>query len=599
MTSKILQSVQSEDLVLGEVFNSFYVVPSYQREYVWGQVEVEQLLQDIYGEFASDPADSNSEYFIGSIIVFSRPSGVFELIDGQQRMTTALLILCAIRDHIENLTGRQGIAALPAQIAAPDIDASGRDVHRYRVELHYDDSRGVLEAIASGTFKETDLPAPTRSVKNIITSYQTIREFLKTEFGTDDTSVKRYYAYLMKNVKLVRIRTVSVAHALKVFETVNDRGVGLDSMDLLKNLMFMHTQSKDFDNLTEKWKFVIDTLFHAGEKPLRFLRYFVLAHYEVDRIREDEIYDWFVENEAVCGYRANSVGFVAELVAAARAYSRFIHGLDPTGKPNRYLKNIQFMASNARQHFIILLAARHLAPALFTELCRHIENLMFAYLITRESMRDFEGRFSMWARELRQIRNHEDLLASIDAHVIPAKRELSDRFELAFRELGETAIQKYRMRYILGKLSQFVNENAYGHSRGDADLANFINKRVDIEHILPKSPHRAHDHPFDRPDQIELYVQRLGNLALLEKSINASIQNEPYSVKRKAYRQSQFLLTKALGERISVGMITAIDRAAEDLEYFDVWDSHAIDRRQEMLLRLARRVWEIPTAESQ
>ncbi len=95
------QSIESQDLTLGNLFNSFYAVPSFQREYVWEEIQVEQLLKDIYDEYASDGRSTEtSEYFIGSIVVCGRPDGVFDLIDGQQRMTTTYLALCAIRDYL-------------------------------------------------------------------------------------------------------------------------------------------------------------------------------------------------------------------------------------------------------------------------------------------------------------------------------------------------------------------------------------------------------------------------------------------------------------------------------------------------------------------
>src|SRR5271166_241782 len=100
------QSIQSDDMTLKRVFQDFYRVPDYQREYVWGETdpkgergdEVEQFLKDIQREFEAATKDSAPEYFIGSVVVCPGADDVFDLIDGQQRATTAFLILCAIRD---------------------------------------------------------------------------------------------------------------------------------------------------------------------------------------------------------------------------------------------------------------------------------------------------------------------------------------------------------------------------------------------------------------------------------------------------------------------------------------------------------------------
>jgi len=287
--------IKSLDLSIGNLFNDFYVVPSYQREYVWEQGQVEQLLQDVYEAFPESPQIAPSDYFIGSLVVC--PSdGVLELIDGQQRMTTAFLFLCAVRDHLA-VVGAKSLSTIDNQIAATSVDQLGEETYRYRVVLQYEDSLDIVKRIGQGEDSLDEIAKKTRSVDNLITAYHTIRLFLKNEFHETPAEVKRFYVYFTRNVKVVRIQTQDIAHALKVFETINDRGMGLDSMDLLKNLMFMQAEKVYFDKLKVKWKKLVDTLHQAGEKPLRFLRYFVFATHDVERLREKEIYQWFVENE--------------------------------------------------------------------------------------------------------------------------------------------------------------------------------------------------------------------------------------------------------------------------------------------------------------
>ena len=82
-----------------------------------------------------------------------------------------------------------------------------------------------------------------------------------------------------------------------------------------------------------------------------------------------------------------------------------------------------------------------------------------------------------------------------------------------------------------------------------------------------------------------------GNLVLVEKSINASLGNRPYSQKRDVYLQSQLLLTKALAEKPKVGVQTRIDMAVEDTCPFGEWNEAAVKARQGQLRALARSVW--------
>jgi uncharacterized protein with ParB-like and HNH nuclease domain len=590
-----VQTIKSLDLSVEELFNDFYIVPSYQREYVWEREEVEQLLHDIYDAFPMDREMLQSDYFIGSLVVCPSEGDMLELIDGQQRMTTAYLFLCAVRDHLQEI-GAEPIKTIASQVADMKVDDYGQETYRYRVNLQYEDSLEVVEHIAKGHDKLNEIATSTRSVENLLGAYHTIRLFLNNEFREDTlektiAEIRRFYAYFIHKVKVVRIRTENIAHALKVFETINERGVGLDSMDLLKNLMFMQADKPSFDKLKTRWKELIDVLHQSGEKPLRFLRYFVLATYDVERLREKEIYEWFVEHADICGYTEDPIGHVDLLNEAARAYTRFVGGRNIDGTENRYLKNLGYLSGVARQHLILLLAGRHLPVDDFIELSRYIENLFFAYIITREPTRRFESAFAQWAGELRDVQDPEELDAFLDLHFRPEKEELATRFELAFEELDDESIQKYRMRYILGKMTQYVNEHAYGPQAND--LGKFVKKK-DVEHILPQTPTPEVLAAFDRPDEIEYYIHRLGNMAILEEPLNRSAGNKAYSEKRKYLAQSQFLLTKSIAVDPGTGGNTAIDRAVEGLVTFDKWTSDSIEERQKMLTELATSVWGMP-----
>lgn len=593
--------IESSDLNLADLFKDFYTVPDFQREYVWEAENVERLLQDVYDEFYDDPIHlaPAAEYFIGSVVVCPGGDGTFQLIDGQQRLTTCYLTLCAIRDALAQ-AGAPASDTLRGQIAATSMNPTGQDVFRYRLSLQYEDSAGVLEQIASGSVAVGAIPDATNSVRHIKAAYSTIREFLTTTFQGDADRIGAFLYKFTHGVKLIRIVTPNLSHALKVFETINDRGVGLNAMDLLKNLLFMRTGAVDYPKLKGGWKTLIDTLERSREKPLRFLRYFVLSTYKTDlgkTIREDEIYDWFVRNADACGITANPLGFLDQLVARSRDYASFVAGNDPHGVPNRYLRNIASLSGAVRQHFILLLAAHHLPTDLFTALARQIENLFFCYIVTREPTKAFERTFARWAEDLQAVGTAEDLQAFVDLYITPDLQERSKDFDFAMLELDQSRIQMYRLRYILAKLTQYVEEQAWQNA-ADAQLAAFLDKSVHVEHILPVTPTDAARDAFDQPAEYDRYARKLGNLVLLEKTINTSVSNGTYAVKCPGYAQSQFLLTKSLVTRPHVGRQTQLNKAVVDLPQFEVWNAEAIDKRQRALTRLARRVWQIPETAS-
>lgn len=586
------QSINGRDIPVAEVFKDFYRVPDYQREYVWKSGQVEQLLTDVFNELDGQSADDAPEYFIGSVVVCPSSDGVFDLIDGQQRMTTLFVTLCAIRDRIAAL-GESPSSALEKMIADSSDDANGNSTFRYRLDLQYADSGEVLIGIAKGQADPTN-GKETRSIRNIVNAHTVATAFLIDQFATDLSSLRRFYGYLINRVKLIRIQTVDVARALKIFETINDRGVGLDSMDLLKNLLFMKASSSEFDALKRVWKSLQDKIFSASEKPLRFLRYFIFSRYNVEQLREDQIYAWFSSNEPVCGYHGNPLGFANELLDAASAYAYFLRGQDAKGQKRPELQSLHYLGGRAaRQHLILLLAGRHLPSELFTRLVREVENLFFIYVASRENTRDFERNFAKWAPELRAVESSKSLDDFLDKRIRPARNSLASKFDDAFKRMNAADLQGYRLRYILAKLNQGLEVEAYGETEGTKWLMNFIEKEFEIEHIQPQKPCDAAKREFGEPVDARV-INNVGNLVLVEKPINASLGNKAYSEKRKVYPKSKLLLVHSIAEVPKVGANTSVDRAVSGLTPFDTWNEEAIARRQALLLNLARKIWGVP-----
>ncbi|MGR3761729.1 DUF262 domain-containing protein [Roseobacteraceae bacterium NS-SX3] len=589
-----IQRIQSEDLSISNLFQSFYAVPDYQREYVWETEQVEQLLTDIAGEMSGDAPENAPEYFIGSIVVCPGRDGVLDLIDGQQRMTTIYIALCAIRDRLAAL-GDTGFSVLNSQISDSAVDMSGEEHRRYRLVLQYEDSGDALVRLAEGVV--IDGPV-TKSMQNMLNAHHVATRFLSAEFGDDAAAVRRFYGYLTNKVKLIRIQTEDVTKALKIFETINERGVGLNSMDLLKNLLFMKTSPDHFDRLKDAWKELQDTIFSMKEKPLRFLRYFIFSRYDVDILREDEIYSWLSKNEGVAGYGKDPIGFAKALVAAAKAYANFKSGKDETGKRNQYLDNMRLLGGQAaRQHLILLLAGRHLSGDLFDKLAAEVENLFFCYVITREPTRTFERNFARWATELRGVNSEAAFNAFVEKRFDREKANLSARFDDAISRLALNSLQQYRFRYVLSKLTQSVDLQAYGATELTRWLDTYVRGGYEIEHIFPGNPCEAAIEEFGAYEDPGV-AQKLGNLVLVEKQINASLGNRPYSEKRPVYRESKLLLTRALAERPKVGANTRIDRAVATIEPYPTWNEEAVKHRQKSLVTLARSVWGVPDSET-
>ncbi len=172
-------------LTVEKTFDSFYVVPDYQREYVWRADEhVEKLLQDVY--------DANKEYFVGTTVVFENKSEL-ELIDGQQRNTTLFLMLCAFRRIYRERSLPTNV--LDKKIADVYMDDNGMEKSAYRLVLQYENSTDILRQIAE-TPTALDPSKLTGSNLRLFEAYNAIYEFINE--WKDDQELRNFFMHFYK-----------------------------------------------------------------------------------------------------------------------------------------------------------------------------------------------------------------------------------------------------------------------------------------------------------------------------------------------------------------------------------------------------------------
>jgi len=601
--------IENHKYSIEEAFREcFYIVPDYQREYVWTDKEVHQLLEDI-GEQID--AGTTREYFIGTVLVSpTEQKNHYEVIDGQQRLTTFFLLLCALKHLFQGEPQRQMISGL---ISTSYVDSDGEVRTNLKLEPRYENAGEVMaklveldtdpQAVRAGI--QAASIASFGSLENLVNAYSTLYRYLKDNYD-DAAKLKKYWGYLANNVVFIQIST-DVSSALKIFETINERGVGLNPMDLLKNLLFTQVKQTQFTQLKDEWKKITKPLEKEKEKPLRFLRYFLMANYVIKNergdavVREDEIYDWFIakDNSALCDYANKPFEFVRKVIRNVEHYLAFANGLGNDGKSNLAMDSLKRLAGGAFSlHYVLLQAAAPFPKPLFDHFVSQLESFLFYYIFTKTPTKDLERSFSLWADELRTIAEGSDPVkqkAQLNAFV-------ADRFEKnmagksqeladALRRFTLYSMQQYRTRYLLARLTQHV-EMAFSGLKLPGSLEPFTN--LEIEHILPNKPEGdlrgkwATENPGLAYDD---YKNRLGNLTLLEKPINIVAGNDFYNAKQAEYRKSGNYLTRSLVELTDVGQNTSISRINAKLKSFSSWDASSIEKRHGMLIALAQDVW--------
>lgn len=432
------------------------------------------------------------------------------------------------------------------------------------------------------------------SSRNMIKAYEATIDFLG-RFDGKATGLVKFFQALTRKVRLVRIETPGVADAFRIFETINDRGVGLNAMDLLKNLLFMQANKDQFDQLTAIWKEMIRIIEgpKVREKPLRFLRYYLLSRYADARrsakpLTEDDLYAWLEERKgrADVAIETQPVAFAKALRDAAKDYERFVV------EPPAALAHITRLSARARQHMVVILASRGLTPEELTYLANRLESLFVAYLLTRQATKALDLIFANAAPKLRELIDSQQpssvrlqaLEKFVQSWTEPELSKLNDRLHAA---LDGLALERKTMaRFVLARVSMHLDDQAGKRPLSVNDYWGYH-----IEHILPNSPTPEQRQDFDSADAYESYKKKLGNLTLLESSINTAIGRNYFADKKDAYSKSDVFMTRALVQSQGLGGQGKMDRAGAWLTHFSYWTSRSIDQRHSELKALACDLW--------
>lgn len=579
----------------------FFLVPDYQREYVWKpNDQVEQFLLDIEGEYLPGARDQRN-YFIGSIIVVKNDNKS-DVVDGQQRLTTIMLCLCAFRNILKtcklDVSQMNYLHTIDNLLHDFDIE-SGEN--RIRLELQYEESSDFLTKMIREEPYEGILSP---SIIRMQEAYDKIMDHFRA-YGSVDELIA-FAIYYLTRIELVIIESQDLGSALKIFETINQRGAGLNAMDLVKNLLFSHTKEEEFARIKDIWKEIIHNLqaCYEEQSPLRFLRYFLISRYTHGNIREDDIYKWIIspEGKAATGYETDPVGFAKEIRSISKRYAELVAAteLQQDGGAYPHVTNIGFINKyKSRQHLILLLSLGTTADRETIEyLAEQIESYFFFSSTLHIKANTNESLFVQWAEKLRGLTEVTDVAVVIDKTMLPYLAALLGPFKTEFEHLHAWVYYPlYRLRYVLGKIENTMLDKSnlpqHGHD--------FYNN-LQIEHIFPQTPHEdIVPAEFADMDEYYRYVNLLGNTTLLEGIINAAVNHcnrmtddHWFQTKQLEYGKSSVCMARLLNADYYIGNDTALNRFKDRYGYlFDNWNKASVAARQKILMELAFDTWRI------
>jgi hypothetical protein len=246
--------------------NLMYRIPPYQREYSWQKAQWEELFQDLI--------EADGAHFLGTIITLNQTtdavySGVLELIDGQQRMTTLTLLLAAVysvlKEHYEELDDgtRTDVTTLGWQLVRR-ADGEPRVVPQIQGH-NLDDYRTVLAGagLTVGFIKRPYFPM--RRVAKCYAYFRDAIGKLAESEGVDPVKAALRLREAVEQAILVKIEVANHADAFVLFESLNNRGMPLTPVDLIKNHLLAESGRKGVMSVDDAFKLWNEMLTNLGD----------------------------------------------------------------------------------------------------------------------------------------------------------------------------------------------------------------------------------------------------------------------------------------------------------------------------------------------
>jgi uncharacterized protein with ParB-like and HNH nuclease domain len=235
--------IKSDKILVKDIFSTIWFrIPEYQRNYVWGSDEVHDLLSDISFALTEKP---DSEYFLGSFVFQSKKANnqdgrqydENDLLDGQQRMTTLLILLAVIRDLSQDEDAKNDCQQSIFQKGSKYKNRPERTRIVFSIRDEVQDFLEKYIKPDGGTIEFTDkadefLKSKNESIKNIANAIQKIHSYFKEE----DVLPEDFLQFLLNNVMLIYVSTVQLEDAFRLFTILNDRGIPLRNSDILKSI---------------------------------------------------------------------------------------------------------------------------------------------------------------------------------------------------------------------------------------------------------------------------------------------------------------------------------------------------------------------------
>lgn len=566
--------LQAGETTLNKLLNTSrqFIVPIFQRNYSWQKSQYEQLWFDI---LRASKFKEKQNHFIGSIVYIDmgtpagRPQQLL-LIDGQQRLTTISILLCAIKDYVQKFNLETKLINL-AKIKNQFLYNSDEiDEDKYKLLLNVQDKETYIKLIDNTIFT-VNKPAT-----NIIKCYEFFYEHIE-DFIKQDGQIDEIYAGIFK-LSLVSISLDKDSdNPQMIFESMNSTGKDLSQTDLLRNYLLMDlTPEKQTRLYKTYWKpmeelFGEDIYKNDVNKFDYFIRDFLTLKSDTGHIcKINNVYEnfkrYYLDNNC------EKFAVLKDLFTYAKYYACIDLLQENDNELKLYWQEFKKLDNHVVYPFLLKLYDDYSRQILIKEDFKKILQVVISYLWRRAICEIPTNSLSKTFATLYQAVDKEDYVNSIiKAFVFKSiyKRFPSD-YEVR-EKLQTKDIYHFRLRkYLLEAL-----ENYYHKEPIDLNTANYT-----IEHIMPQNiEHNLLWQQMLGEDWQEvhsLYLHTLGNLTIT--GYNAEMSNKSFGEKvngESGFKHSHLKLNESIAQ-------------------CDVWNKKSIQRRTNILTDIILKIWKYP-----
>lgn len=575
------EKVKAKEYYIKDLLSNKFLfeIPDYQRAYSWTKENLKQLVEDIWESVELNKARGNKEfdqyepYFLGSIVLCSKEykddgCGIYDVIDGQQRLTSIIMLIAAIRDLIDNEEYKKVLSDLIYQ--KPNVLMGIKESIRVKARGKEEEffKKYILTNGGTELVKDLDMEELSEAKQNMVNAIEVFRDSFFNENGELlEEKLNEFIVYLLQKVVLVVITTESFTSAFRLFNVINARGLPLTDSDLLKseNLRVMNPEIRK--EYTDIWESHEQDL---GKEKLDQIIGFMRTMKLKNKV-EESVYEEFSKKIFRNEPEYLGVNFVNHLTAVKALYDKYIIDGNLEGvseEEKSYYKNLinimrEFLPYDDWMASVIRFAEKFNDDKLVLEFVKVLEKRLVIDWVNGNS---FADRLNRVYGILEAIEEKDSLEEIKEAPVFLYDLERTTAYfenalnDIDFYSKGRMMIPKY----IFVRLDMEKRAN---------EVLDYSDK-IMIEHVLPRNAKEAYWKDNFSADQRRNWANKFGNLVIITGAKNTRANNKPFTEKVEQYlsKKSDFAITK------------------EVLELSD-WNMDSLKDRHESLVNRALELW--------